>query len=71
MDGWWSEIDQAVRDCLARRGPMTPAELGRYLALSESAVASVLSLLVQQGRLRITRVELPPGESPSTGPGGV
>jgi hypothetical protein len=63
MDGWWSEIDQAVCGCVARHGAITPAEIGRELGLSEAAVASVLALLVQRGRLRITRVELSARES--------
>jgi hypothetical protein len=58
MDGWWNEIDDQVQDCL-RNGAMTPAEIGRQLGLSESAVASVLSLLAQEGKLRIAQVELP------------
>ena len=60
MDGWWTEIDDQVRACLQRQGAMAPAELARQLGLSEGAVLSVLSLLVQEGKLRIARVELPP-----------
>jgi len=45
MDGWWSEIDDQVRACLARRGTMTPAELAGEVGLSEGAMISVLSLL--------------------------
>jgi len=60
MDGWWTEIDDEVRACLQRHGAMAPAELARQLGLSEGAVISVLSLLVQEGKLRISRVELPP-----------
>jgi hypothetical protein len=59
MDGWWTEIDDQVRICLEREGAMAPAELGRQLGLSEGAVTSVLSLLAQEGKLRIARVELP------------
>jgi predicted ArsR family transcriptional regulator len=62
MDGWWTEIDDQVRACLQRHGAMAPAELARQLGLSEGAVISVLSLLVQEGKLRIARVELPPGD---------
>lgn len=62
MDGWWTEIDDQVRACLRRHGAMAPAELARQLGLSEGAVISVLSLLVQEGKLRIARVELPPGD---------
>jgi DNA-binding Lrp family transcriptional regulator len=62
MDGWWNEIDEQVRACLERHGPLAPAEIGRMLGLTESAVASVLSLLAQEGKLRIARVELAPRE---------
>ena len=60
MDGWWTEIDDQVQTCLERHGAMAPAELARQLGLSERAVISVLSLLAQEGKLRIARVELPP-----------
>ena len=60
MDGWWTEIDDQVRACLERHGAMAPGELARQLGLSEGAVISVLSLLAQEGKLRIARVELPP-----------
>ena len=62
MDGWWNEIDDQVRGCLERHGAMAPAEIARQLGLSEGAVASVLSLLAQEGKLRIARVELPQRE---------
>jgi DNA-binding MarR family transcriptional regulator len=62
MDGWWNEIDDQVRRCLERYGPMAPADIARQLGLSEGAVASVLSLLAQEGKLHITRVELPQRE---------
>jgi DNA-binding Lrp family transcriptional regulator len=62
MDGWWNEIDDEIRHCLERNGAMTPAEIGRQLHLSESAVTSVVSMLAQEGRVRIERVELPPPE---------
>jgi hypothetical protein len=60
MDGWWTEIDDQVRACLERHGALAPAEIARHLGLSEGAVVSVLSLLAQEGKLRISRVELPP-----------
>jgi hypothetical protein len=60
MDGWWTEIDEQVRGCLERHGALAPADIARMLGLSEGAVTSVLSLLAQEGKLRIARVELPP-----------
>ena len=62
IDGWWSEIDSDVQACLERFGPMSPRDLARQLRLSEGAVSSVLSLLAQEGKLRISRVELPPND---------
>lgn len=62
MDGWWTEIEEQVQRCLERNGGMSPAELARQLGLSEAAVASVLSLLAHEGKLRIAQVELPPRE---------
>ena len=35
-------------------------DIERLLRLSEGAVSSVLSMLAQEGKLRIARVELPP-----------
>ena len=58
MEGWWNEIDDQVQGCLERQGAMAPAEIARQLGLSEGAVASVLSMLAQEGKLRIARVEL-------------
>jgi hypothetical protein len=58
MEDWWTEIDEPVRDCLKRHGEMAPAEIARRIGLSEGAVASAVSLLAQQGKLRISRVEL-------------
>jgi predicted ArsR family transcriptional regulator len=58
MDSWWNEIDDQVQGCLERYGAMAPAEIARQLGLSEGAVASVLSMLAQEGKLRIARVEL-------------
>jgi hypothetical protein len=60
MDSWWYDIDRDVRVVLERHGSMTPAEIARMLRLSEGAVSSVLSMLAQEGKLRIARVELPP-----------
>jgi len=60
MDGWWTEIDRDVRTVLERKGPMSPSDIAHHLRLSEGAVASVLSMLAQEGKLRITQVELTP-----------
>jgi DNA-binding Lrp family transcriptional regulator len=60
MDGWWNEIDRDVRVILERSGPTSPRDIARELRLSEGAVASVLAMLAQEGKLRIQQVDLPP-----------
>jgi DNA-binding CsgD family transcriptional regulator len=57
MDDWWSEIDNDILKAL-EGGPMTPAEMGIRLGISERAAASLLGSLVSQGRVRICLVEL-------------
>jgi predicted transcriptional regulator len=58
-EDWWDGLDADVLECLAARGPMAPAELGRCLGISEGAAASALSMLAQAGKVRIRLVELP------------
>jgi predicted ArsR family transcriptional regulator len=60
MDGWWNEIDEQIEKALFRHGGMAPNDLAREVGLSEAATVSVLSRLASEGRVRITRVELPP-----------
>ena len=55
---FWSELDEDVLRCLAERhGQMTPTELGARLGMSESAVCSVIAMLAETGKVRITSVE--------------
>ena len=57
--GAWDEIDDAVIDCLmAGGGLLTIAEIATKVDMSEGAVQSVVSMLAQQGRVRIAAVEL-------------
>lgn len=56
--GWWDGLDAEILGCLAERGPLAPAEVGRRLGISEGAAASALSMLAQEGRVRIRLVEL-------------
>ena len=58
VDGWWDEIEGEIDQCL-RQGDCTPAELGRQLGMSESAIASLICVLVAEGKVRIARVEAP------------
>jgi hypothetical protein len=57
MDEWWSEIDDAVLACLREAGGTSPDEIGRRLGMSEDAAISILGMLAQHGRVRISRVE--------------
>ncbi|HXU87641.1 MAG TPA: winged helix-turn-helix transcriptional regulator [Methylomirabilota bacterium] len=55
---FWSELDEDILRCLAERhGRMTPTELGARLGMSESAVSSVIAMLAETGKVRITSVE--------------
>ena len=66
-ENWWAALDDDVMGCLAKGESMEPAEIARRLGLSESAVVSLLALLVTQGRVRIDRVaaaDRPPQVSP-------
>ena len=62
---WWGDLDAAVIACLEANGAMAPRDIGRRLGLSESAAASLLCLLVQQGRVRICLVEPGNGARPA------
>ena len=59
MNGWWSDLDREIRDCLDRHGAMTPGEIGDKLGVSEKAAASLLSMLASEGKVRIALVESP------------
>jgi hypothetical protein len=55
----WDEIDHAVIDCLAAGGgTLTIAQIAKQVGMSEGAVQSVVSMLAQQGTVRIAAVEL-------------
>jgi hypothetical protein len=56
---WWTEIDDDILGCLAVGGALAPAEIGLRLGISEKATASLLSMLVGEGKVRICLVELP------------
>ena len=55
---FWGELDADVLRCLAEhQGGMTPAEIGRSIGISEQAVSSIIGMLAETGRVRITSVE--------------
>ena len=54
---FWTQIDAEVSHCLTERhGEMTPAEIGHVLGLSEQAVRSIVGMLAETGKVRITSV---------------
>jgi hypothetical protein len=65
VDDWWTEFDNAVLDCLAGKGPLAPAEIGRRLGISETATTSILMMLAQESKIRICLVEALADEGPS------
>jgi hypothetical protein len=56
MNTWWTDLDDAVLECL-ETGPTSPAELAGRLGMSEASATSLLCLLAQEGRVRIALVE--------------
>jgi predicted ArsR family transcriptional regulator len=55
---FWTTIDADVLRCLAARdGEMTPAQIARSLGMSEQAVRSILGMLAEAGKVRVTSVE--------------
>jgi hypothetical protein len=59
MDGWWTAVESDLMTCLKRRGQTTPADVGLALGISEAAAMSLLAMLVTEGKVRISLVELP------------
>ena len=57
---WWRLLDDEVLGCLACGRPMSPEEVGGKLGMSAEATASLLTMLIRDGRVRMTAVELAP-----------
>ena len=63
---FWTQLDADVLRCLTeRRREMTPAEIGDVLGLSEQAVRSIVGMLAETGKVRITSVVIA-GPKPNT-----
>jgi DNA-binding Lrp family transcriptional regulator len=58
MTDWWTELEGEILSCLERTGTTTPAEIGRRLGVPATAAASLLSILVREGKVRMCFVEL-------------
>ena len=57
IENWWNEMDRAILECLRDGGPMSPAELGRRVGMSEGEATTFLSTLIREGRVRMHLVE--------------
>jgi predicted ArsR family transcriptional regulator len=56
---FWGELDAEVLRCLAgRSGDMTLVEIGHKLGISEQAVRSIVGMLAEAGKVRVSAVEL-------------
>jgi hypothetical protein len=55
-DDWWGDVDGEMVRCLSENGPMTLAELGGRLGISEDGAASLVALLAREGKVRICLV---------------
>ena len=54
---FWGDLDRDVLDCF-RQTPreLSPAEIGDRVGISEDAARSVLTMLAQEGKVRICSV---------------
>jgi DNA-binding CsgD family transcriptional regulator len=55
-EDWWDAVEDETLRWLAEQGPMTPADLGKRLGISEDGAASLVSQLVREGKARICLV---------------
>jgi DNA-binding Lrp family transcriptional regulator len=55
-EDWWGDVDAETLRCLSERGPMSPAELGKQLGISEDGATSLVSQLAREGKVRICLV---------------
>ena len=58
MIDWWSETEQAVVECLASAGPMSPQDLAQRVGISEGEAISFLCMLARERKVAIQLVGL-------------
>jgi hypothetical protein len=58
---WWDLLNGEVLDCVSCGRPVSPDEVGETLGMSADAAAALLTMLVQDGRVRIASVLGPNG----------
>ena len=59
-EDWWRVLDDEILDCLACGHPVSPEEVGAKLGMSAESAASLLTMLVRDGRVRLAAVESKP-----------
>lgn len=57
MSDWWAELEHELLTCVEEIGLATPAEVGRRLGFSETSAASLLAILVREGKVRMCLVQ--------------
>ena len=57
MDDWWDGLEGEILERLNQAGMTTPDELGRRLGIPEAAMVSLLTILAQEGKIRLCLVE--------------
>jgi DNA-binding Lrp family transcriptional regulator len=55
-EDWWGAMDADMLRCLTENGPMSPAELGKQLGISEGGATSLVSHLAREGKVRVCLV---------------
>jgi DNA-binding GntR family transcriptional regulator len=62
---FWDDLDGDVLRCLAAtRERLSPAEIGAQIGVSEAAARSILTMLAEQGKVRICSVSSMPERPP-------
>jgi DNA-binding Lrp family transcriptional regulator len=59
-EDWWGTVDADTVRRLSENGPMTPAELGQRLGISEDGATALVSHLAREGKVRICLVASAP-----------
>ena len=66
MPGWDTETKGQLLEAVQAMGPASPRDIAVRLRMSERSAVYWLTELVRDGQVRITGIEIPPGED---GPG--
>jgi hypothetical protein len=69
MVDWWSETEDAIVECLARDGAMSPEDLAQRVGISEGETTAFLCMLAREKKVLIRLVGLKdaPASRPARG----